>query len=63
MDHKTTKLPTMGLNELAITNEPVEDEDVEAVFKMNQNHIPARHIKFFQPLFYPKIFAYLPPTS
>jgi hypothetical protein len=44
MDHKTTKLPTMGSNELAITNEPVEDEAVEVVFRMNQNHIlPARH--------------------
>jgi len=44
MDHKTTKLPTMGLNELAITNEPIEDEAVEAIFRMNQNQIlPTQH--------------------
>jgi len=51
----------LGWSEPAVTNAPVVDEPIEAVFRMNKNPIlPARILFFFLPLLYSKIFP--PPT-
>jgi hypothetical protein len=54
----------VGWSEPAATNAPVEDEAVEAVLGMNQNHIlPIQSYCFFLSLLYPKKFpSYLPPS-
>jgi hypothetical protein len=55
-----------GWSEPAATNAPVEDEDVEAVFRMNQKHISLLEIIGYFSLFSaPKNFPtspYLPST-
>jgi len=60
----------VGWSEPAATNAPVEDEAVEAISGMNQNHIlPAQSYCFFPSLLCPKNFpsylphSHLPPPS
>jgi hypothetical protein len=73
--YNSCKIVKLGWSELAPTNAPVEDEPVQPVLRMNQNHIlPAQIYIFFPASTLPQNISllptyllptpsYLPPTS